>query len=261
MKKSVITTMMVVSLFSLASAQVGINIPDNTVPDATLQIDGRPTVNSVVDGVLIPRLTVAQLAAKDAAYGQAQNGTLVFVTDVTGAPGTGKTVDITTKGVYYYDYNTTTPANSKWAALTPPEVVATPNMTNMFTGVIPSACTTLGTKCVVTGTWSATDPLDSNVGTGGDGYYATADDNIIISLCTSNQNYILLPTTGVPVGKIIYISNSGTPNAFVRLIGCRDNQTWNLEAGSSTLVMYIGQTMDSTGTLNARGPWINLGKF
>lgn len=61
------------------------------------------------DGVLVPRMSEDQLAAKNTAYAndgvdptKNQNGALVFVTTVDGTT-TGKTVNVTAVGFYYYD--------------------------------------------------------------------------------------------------------------------------------------------------------------
>ena len=90
----------------IASAQVGVG---NTSPKATLDVTGVATT-TVADGVLVPRYTAGDLAAKDNAYGADQNGALVFITAVTGA--TGKTADVAAVGFYYYNH-----ATSKWKAV------------------------------------------------------------------------------------------------------------------------------------------------
>lgn len=72
----------------------------NNLPASTLDVAGKIDATTP-DGVLIPRFSVTQLAAKDAAYGTPQNGTLVFVT--SGIGSSGKTSDILGAGLYYYD--------------------------------------------------------------------------------------------------------------------------------------------------------------
>jgi hypothetical protein len=106
MKKYLLTLVTIMLFTCLAHSQVGIN---NTSPKSTLDITG-VTAATIPDGVLVPRFTVAELARKDAAYGSAQNGTLVFVTSGTGS--IGKTVNIKGSGFYYYDH----PA-SKWKGM------------------------------------------------------------------------------------------------------------------------------------------------
>lgn len=81
------------------SAQVGINV---IVPQATLDIKGKPTETNIADGIILPRLTGDQLKAKDASYTSAQNGSLVYVTEaVTSA--SAKTTLVTEQGMYFYD--------------------------------------------------------------------------------------------------------------------------------------------------------------
>ena len=85
--------------------RVGIN---TSTPAATLDITAKALDNTTTEGVLVPRLTKANLETKVAKYGADQNGTLVFVTDVTtgsptGDPTTAKTQDVDAPGFYYYD--------------------------------------------------------------------------------------------------------------------------------------------------------------
>ncbi|QPQ52420.1 hypothetical protein H3Z85_02720 [Chryseobacterium indologenes] len=80
MKKFLLTATMLVCLSALSQAQqgrVGIN---TTTPAATLDVVANTTDNTRPDALLVPRLTRAQLAAKDGAYVTAQNGALTFVT-------------------------------------------------------------------------------------------------------------------------------------------------------------------------------------
>lgn len=83
----------------LAIAQVGIN---TSVPNATLDVTGVPNITTTPDGVIAPRLTGDQLAAKDNAYGAAQTGTLIYATAAVTAP-TVKTAAVTQPGYYMFD--------------------------------------------------------------------------------------------------------------------------------------------------------------
>jgi hypothetical protein len=105
MKKLILSIAFIASSL-VASAQVGIGTID---PKTTLQVDAS-AVAADADGVLVPRVTVANLNTKAAAYGADQNGSLVFVTAITGAAG--KTSDVTGTGFYYYNNGT-----SKWTAV------------------------------------------------------------------------------------------------------------------------------------------------
>ncbi|MDR1653598.1 MAG: hypothetical protein LBS01_08150, partial [Prevotellaceae bacterium] len=62
------------------SAQVGIN---NETPAATLDVAAQKTDGTTAEGFIAPRLTLAQLNAKQAQYGEAQTGASVYITDAT----------------------------------------------------------------------------------------------------------------------------------------------------------------------------------
>ncbi len=112
MKKFLLTATMLVGLSAVSKAQttgrVGIN---TTTPAATLDVVANTTDNARPDALLVPRLSRAQLAAKDAAYTTAQNGALTFVNTLDGSAA-GKTVNVTATGFYYYDA-----PNSVWVAV------------------------------------------------------------------------------------------------------------------------------------------------
>lgn len=119
MKKFLLTATMLVAFTALSKAQqgrVGIN---TSTPAATLDVVANADVTRP-DALLVPRLSRAQLLAKDAAYANgnataasAQNGALVFVTLVDGT-ATTKTANVTATGFYYYDG---TNGNNVWKPL------------------------------------------------------------------------------------------------------------------------------------------------
>ncbi|MFN1219686.1 hypothetical protein ACKW6Q_22175 [Chryseobacterium kwangjuense] len=90
---------------AITAGNVGIG---TSQPITTLHIEGKATSASVPDGLTVPRLTRAQLSAKNNVYTADQNGTLVFVTTLDGA-ATGKVINVTTIGLYFYDAPT-----SRW---------------------------------------------------------------------------------------------------------------------------------------------------
>lgn len=89
--------------------QIGINTPS---PKVTLEVTPKATDGSTSEGIISPRLTGNALHQADinGVYGYDQDGAIAFVTS---APSTGnrvgQTIDIDSRGYYYYDY----PAN-KW---------------------------------------------------------------------------------------------------------------------------------------------------
>lgn len=112
MKKFLLTATMLVGFVAIAQAQqgrVGIN---TTTPAATLDVVGTPADATKPDALLVPRLTRGQLQGKDAVYTATQNGALAFVSSIADGSATGKAVNITATGFYYYDA-----PNSVWVAV------------------------------------------------------------------------------------------------------------------------------------------------
>lgn len=86
-------------MFGFVNAQyVGIN---TNVPKATLDILGKPSDVSISDGIIAPRITLAQLNAKTN-YGTAQTGAIVYVTDISGTTITA-TARVLNISYYYFD--------------------------------------------------------------------------------------------------------------------------------------------------------------
>lgn len=98
------------SQFSIDGGTFNVNTVNNRIgignsnPNATLDIQGNPTEASVPDGVIVPKITRAQLSAKSV-YGVNHTGTMLFVTEVNGTV-TPQTLNITTPGMYFFDGNT-----------------------------------------------------------------------------------------------------------------------------------------------------------
>lgn len=88
------------SFFSISLySQIGIN---TGIPNATLDIVGKPDIATSPDGVIAPRLTGDQLKAKDDVYLAEQIGTLVYVSQAVTIPST-KTAKVDRPG--YYAFN------------------------------------------------------------------------------------------------------------------------------------------------------------
>lgn len=109
MKKILLTVILTFIGLSTTNAQVGIG---TTTPKTTLQIEGEPTTTTTADGVQGPRLSLAELDAKIAAYGTDQNGAIVYIDDVTAGSTETETANITATGYFYYDA-----PNDVWKAM------------------------------------------------------------------------------------------------------------------------------------------------
>ncbi|NML68205.1 hypothetical protein HHL23_00050 [Chryseobacterium sp. RP-3-3] len=90
---------------SLVMGQVGIN---TSAPQSTLDVVGNGASTTTKDGVMTPRITRQQLAAKAAGtYAASQSSAIVYVTDATTPTGTipsvAQTVEITVPGYYFFN--------------------------------------------------------------------------------------------------------------------------------------------------------------
>ncbi|CAI8860736.1 hypothetical protein [Chryseobacterium sp. IT-36CA2] len=132
MKKIIITLALSVSAV-WANAQVGVN---TISPAATLDVTGKPTTTSVLDGLIPPRITGVQLRAKT--YTAAQTGATVYVTAADTAPA-GQTISVTSPGYYIFngtDWNklvTQSATTGSTVAKRPVEILAKNTNTNTST--------------------------------------------------------------------------------------------------------------------------------
>lgn len=78
-------------------SQVGINTSN---PKASLHILGKPSDNSVMDGIIAPIITGNELSFKN--YTQEQIGSILYVSEPASFPS-GQTIYVNTIGYYYYD--------------------------------------------------------------------------------------------------------------------------------------------------------------
>ncbi|WP_298136520.1 hypothetical protein [Flavobacterium sp.] len=87
-------------------AQVGIG---NIDPKATLDVSGKPTEATVLDGIIAPRITKAQLGAKT--YTAAQNGAIIYVTAIDASVAT-QVAEVSEIGYYRFQWETATNTGS-----------------------------------------------------------------------------------------------------------------------------------------------------
>ncbi|MDM1297044.1 hypothetical protein HXZ94_00800 [Empedobacter falsenii] len=109
--KTTLLSLALIGITYCANAQVGVG---TDTPQSTLDIKEKrnATVNdaSAHDGVLIPKLTKAELAAKaTTAYTIDQNGAIIYVSDITAPTGSpaslAQVANINVIGFYYFDGN------------------------------------------------------------------------------------------------------------------------------------------------------------
>lgn len=214
MKKFLLTATMLVGLSAVSKAQttgrVGIN---TTTPAATLDVVANTTDNARPDALLVPRLSRAQLEAKNTAYADGtagtpsiQNGALVFVNGLGGA-GTGKTVNVTATGFYYYDG---TVGNNVWKTLG--GGASTPSFQIQKARIHSLAATPI--------TWAA-------------------DDYSVITTALGGTSVLLLPNaTTLPLNSVRCISNNGTgivgwdPSAVPGVTRGINNLPPNIQSGA-----------------------------
>ncbi|OCA69867.1 hypothetical protein BBH99_03510 [Chryseobacterium contaminans] len=184
MKKFLLTATMLVAFTALSKAQqgrVGIN---TSTPAATLDVVANAADTSRPDALLVPRLTRAELETKNTAYADAtttpsaQNGALVFVTGL-GGNGTGKTVNVTAPGFYYYDG---TAGNNVWKALGGGGTVSAPVSVRTST-------------------------------TGND--FTAADLNGYVFLTGNTADFTAFPANAGNKGKTITVVRTGTQNITI----------------------------------------------
>lgn len=101
--KYILLKIMIVALMlfscEFVAAQVGVM---RTTASATLHVESKPGDATVVDGIIAPSLTRAQLIGKDVRYGTDQTNAIVYVAAIDGVVST-KTSKVTKVGYYYFD--------------------------------------------------------------------------------------------------------------------------------------------------------------
>ncbi len=87
----------------IAGAYAQVTVGSDSSPKATLDVVASNTDGTTPEGIIAPRLTLAQLNAKQSQYTAAQAGAFVYITDISGATVADYSDDITCIGYAYFD--------------------------------------------------------------------------------------------------------------------------------------------------------------
>lgn len=256
MKKIIFTISVLVS--GAAYSQVGI---DTETPKATLDVTGKPSDLTKVDGIIAPRLKGSELKAKDALYIADQKASLVYVTEaLASADTTSKTVNVTSIGYFYFDGNI-------WQKLTTGSNGAGGNDWS----ILGNSGTTAGTNFI--GTTDAVDFVVKTDNTERERTYRTANANNTIKNITGgdlNLNGLTVgrgkgdqPTNTIVGQKSLDGNTTGKNNVALGYYAINSNTTGssNVSVGHSSLSSNtegnyntaLGQstlTFNTTGTNN-----------
>ena len=107
MKKTnlkILLTAAAVMLLSNGAINAQVTVGANTIPKATLDVVAANPNGQTVEGIIAPRLTGNQIQSRNALYGAAQEGVVIYATSAVTNPTVGdKTEKITAAGYYYFD--------------------------------------------------------------------------------------------------------------------------------------------------------------
>lgn len=203
-----------IAVSSIAYGQVGIN---TATPKATLDVTSTPADLTKTDGFIAPRLTGAELKAKDANYDVPQTGTIIYVTQaLLPVDTTTKTANVTAVGYYYFDGNL-------WKTLTEQEpwnvsgtnTQASANTQDIYQmgkvgiGVNPGASPTANLQVVsnvYSGSTGNSKGIDNTLSSNGVGE-KTGFSNLIVDSSTSGT----YATYGYNSSLVASLATSGSP--------------------------------------------------
>ena len=246
--------------FNTAIAQVGIGTEN---PKATLDVEAS-TDATKTDGIIAPRLSGDDLAAKDALYGTDQTGAIVYATAPVGTPTT-KTANVTDAGYYYFDGSVWVGFDGAAIAGTEPwfnqadDTEATANTQNIYqTGnvAIQKTDNYSGTALDVEGAAyigiNPTGSVGSNSLAVGDGVEASGRSSLAVGL--SDPNYGITRTGGRGAFANGYVSQANDDYSFA---------SGSLVFANATGAAVFGWINESSGqySLIAGNQNVNSGEF
>ncbi|MDR6487828.1 hypothetical protein J2799_002333 [Chryseobacterium vietnamense] len=231
---------------SFALAQVGINTSN---AQSTLDIVGNPNDTTKIDGIIAPRITGNQLAAKDALYTVAQTGAMVYVTAAAN-PTTPKTINVTSPGYYTFNGNLwTSSSNNTGGTLVSYEALVSGNPV-AYPGNNTGAALDISIGTGTLASWR-TNNTTLTVPTGKAGRYIvsfTGGVKVLGSVPSSYSFFIYLNknggslTTGTPGCTIPQTSGAFTSAIF--------SLSWSeiLDLNDGDTISFTGLTFGATGT-------------
>jgi hypothetical protein len=86
-----------------ATVKAQVTIGAMTEPNATLEVSTLPSESTTPDGLIPPRVTLAQLNARKAQYTHKQTGAMVYITDLSGGTVSGYSDQITCTGLVFFN--------------------------------------------------------------------------------------------------------------------------------------------------------------
>ena len=246
-----------------ANAQVAIGTTDD--PKATLDVVASSSATAA-DGVIPPRVSLAQLFIKNGAYGTAQTGAIVYVNDVEGQPISGKTAAVTAPGYYYFN-------GAKWQTMaTNPRMTLADLQSGIFAeGTIVYVTDVTGTPAGATenvtekgyysfdGTkWNTFGGGESGASGSGlkltkvvtptdathpSGYTITGDEEFVVTRWTAARSVHFPVIDEAKAGTVIFVVNENTSGAtnLISMDGVpQQNQSDSMARGRGYPVLWTG---------------------
>lgn len=216
--KKVLITVLAFVILGIVNCVAQVAIGTLETPNASLDVRSQPTVTDSADGILAPKLTGIELAAKGiSTYGAGQDGALVYVTSPFPSNPTGRNINLDKTGYYFYDalenvWVRIVEANlePEWFYM-PPSLIDTEPETgkliDLFAAYSASVTSAIGSDSGIS--FSAVSP----VGSASDyDYYVVGYDDTVF------DNNIVIDTDGVMTYDII---GRATDKSYINIVFMR----------------------------------------